>query len=175
MVQIQIAIHTPNEFNKGMSTRIWNLVEGQKNRIGILTSGWGPTQIQTSNLPSGFTLENNIIQYDGVSQITNQSVNVIASNDHQSFQLNLLLRVKDIDNLQVFFQISFLRLVLCKTTSNSNLLPKDVTSGTYSGCIVAADGELRCWGIGTNYQLDREYLHTNNTCHSSIKHRICNG
>ena len=145
--------YTQAEFNKGMSTRIWNLVEGQKNRIGILTSGWGPTQIQTSSLPTGFTLENNIIQYDGVSQINNQSVNVIGSNDHQSFQLNLLLRVKDVDNLPGVLPNFVSEIGFVPTTSSSNLLPRDVTSGTYSGCIVAADGELRCWGIGTNYQL----------------------
>ena len=139
-------------FNEGVSTETWNLVQGYESQLNILVSGWGPTQLHATNLPQGISLQGSLLQYDGVSPVSNLTFTLTVSNDDRSLHLAVSTRAMDAENLPGVLPSYISEIGFLPPTSTSNLMPRDMTSGVYSGCIIDADGRLECWGVGTSYQ-----------------------
>ena len=139
-------------FNNGMISQSWNLVEGYESQISVLAAGWGSIQVQPPNLPAGFSYSGGTLHYDGRSPLTNGTISITATSQGQSVQASILIRVLDLVNEPGVLSSFVSEIGFVSSNSNSFSMPRDITSGVYSGCVVTETGQLRCWGMGTSYQ-----------------------
>ena len=121
----------------------------------LLVSGWGDFNFSSSQLPTGFTLDNQlgIIEYDGAQTLGQNIISVSVTNGISSKSVSFTVEVFEFDNREGQINSFAYTAGFGSTSTNENAL--SINAGYLYGCLQTPDFRMKCWGYNAHGQIGR--------------------
>jgi len=114
----------------------------------LLVSGWGSFNFSSSQLPTGFTLDNQlgIIEYDGIQNLGQNTISVSVTNGTSSKSVSLSIGVFEFNKLEGRIDSFAIDAGFGSIDSKDAI---SINAGYEHSCLVTDEYRMKCWGINT--------------------------